>query len=100
MNYTFKPEAEKEIDQQIDYYNEKRSGLGYEFFDEVIDTIAILMDFPETWPPVNYKNCRKYRLDQFREIEIIYQFNHQKQEIDIIAVAHSKRKSGYWKDRL
>ena len=39
MNFSFHPEAEKESNTAIDYYEEIESGLGYDFALEVYLTI-------------------------------------------------------------
>lgn len=38
MNYSFHPEAEIEFIEAIEYYEEKESGLGYDFAVEVYST--------------------------------------------------------------
>ena len=50
MNYYFHPEAESEFIAVIDYYEEKQSGLGYDFAREVYTGIKSIIVRPQTWP--------------------------------------------------
>ncbi len=52
MNYSFHPEAEVEFTEAIEYYEEKESGLGYDFAVEVYSTIERTMAFPKAWPVI------------------------------------------------
>jgi hypothetical protein len=46
MTFSFHPEAEKEFNQAIDYYEESQVNLGLDFVDEVYNTIQRIMAFP------------------------------------------------------
>lgn len=46
MNFSFHPEAEKELNEAIDYYEDIEPGLGYDFALEVHSTIGRSVDFP------------------------------------------------------
>ena len=49
MTYLFHPEAEKEFNIAIDYYEECKIGLGLEFANEVYKTIQRILAFPTAW---------------------------------------------------
>jgi hypothetical protein len=53
MTFSFHPEAEKEFNQAIDYYEECQVNLGLDFVDEVYNTIQRIMAFPEAWQPLD-----------------------------------------------
>lgn len=46
MNYSFLPEAEKELYEQALYYNEQELGLGDEFLEEVEFAITRILETP------------------------------------------------------
>ena len=45
MNFRFHPEAEVELNDDIDYYEESQEHLGLEFAQEVYATIHRIIDF-------------------------------------------------------
>ncbi len=42
--------AEDEFAEAVDYYNEQRHGLGFEFASEVQRTFKRIRHHPEAWP--------------------------------------------------
>jgi toxin ParE1/3/4 len=99
MNYIFRPEAEDELDNQMGYYESERPGLDREFLNEIIRGIGKIIDQPEAWPMAYYKDCRKYPTDRFL-FKIVYKYYESRSQILIVAIAHGKRKPGYWKARF
>jgi plasmid stabilization system protein ParE len=95
MKYTFHPEARVELNDSVDYYEDRQLGLGFEFLQEVNRTIQRIIEFPEAWTLVS-KNARRCLMDRF-PFAVIYQI--RKNEIFIVAVTHLARKPGYWKSR-
>lgn len=95
MKYSFHPEAEKELYEAIDYYNECQDGLGLEFAKEVYSIIQNILSFPQAWAPFS-ANTRRCLTNRF-PYGIIY--NITADEIFIIAVMPLQRKPGYWKNR-
>ena len=70
MNYSFHPEAEVEFAEAIEYYEEKESGLGYDFAVEVYSTIERTMAFPKAWPVIE-EDIRRSLIRRF-PYEILY----------------------------
>ncbi len=91
-------EAEQELEQAFDYYEAQRRDLGQEFLDEYVQGTHKIVEAPLRWPadPVS-ADVHRYRLDRF-PYTLVYRV--QQNECTIIAVAHAKRKPGYWTDRL
>lgn len=50
MKVIFHPDAEKEFQEAIAYYEERQENLGYDFALEIHDAIQRALDFPEAWP--------------------------------------------------
>ncbi|MFK5881035.1 MAG: type II toxin-antitoxin system RelE/ParE family toxin [Sulfurospirillum sp.] len=95
MNYLFHPEAEKEFNATIDYYEECKTGLGLEFANEVYRTIQRILKFPTAWQKFD-NEIRRCLINRFPFGIIYYQKDN---EIIILAVMQLKRKPNYWKDR-
>lgn len=95
MRYVFHPEAEIEFVAAIDYYEDRESGLGYDFAIEVHSTIDNILNFPQAWPILkdDIRRCQTRRFPY----GIIYAIHED--VLFILAVMHLHRDSGYWKDR-
>lgn len=96
MNYSFHPEAEKEFQESINYYEDCREGLGYEFAREIYSAIQSIVEYPKSWPLFEGNIRRRlihrfpYGIFYFQDINEIY----------ILAIIHLNRDSEYWKTRL
>ena len=95
MKYSFHPAAEKELNDAIDYYNERQNGLGLEFAKEVYSVIQNVVSFPQAWPLLS-EHTRRCLTNRF-PYGIIYQATSD--EIFVIAIMQLNRKPGYWKKR-
>jgi toxin ParE1/3/4 len=71
------------------------NGLGLEFLLEVKSAESKIQKHPDTWQ--NYEEGTKRFLLKKFPYAIIYLISEDR--IQIIAVAHCKRKPGYWKSR-
>ncbi len=96
MSFAFHPEAEKELNEAIDYYEDIEPGLGYDFALEVYSTISRLVDFPKAWGILE-GDVRRSLLRRF-PYGVLY--SEENDEIFIVAVMHLHRKPGYWKRRI
>ena len=96
MNVRVLEVAQQELDEAISYYNGQVAGLGDAFLLEVVAAIERIRRFPEGWHPLS-EHVRRCRLRRF-PYGLIYQPD--KNEIIIVAVAHSHRRPSYWRDRL
>lgn len=96
MKIKFLTVAEKELSGAIEYYNEKQTGLGFEFSDEVKRTIERIIQFPDAWTLLS-KKSRRCLLNRF-PYGVIY----QKREdlILIVAIMHLHQDPKKWKIRL
>lgn len=96
MNYEFHPEAVKEFEKAVEYYDSCRAGLGLEFIDEVEHTLQRIETFPEAWPSLS-KNTRRCRLKRF-PFGVVYQILQDR--LIVIAVMNLQQKPNYWANRL
>lgn len=86
------------------WYDERLAGLGAEFADEVLATTDSAIKHPFVLRRFEHPNLppeadvRKIQLERFSEYGVIYTVLHD--TFWIVAVAHAKRRPGYWVDRL
>jgi toxin ParE1/3/4 len=95
MEFVFHNDAEDEFYASIKYYNNERPGLGFEFANEINNTMHRISLYPDTWSFVS-KNVRKCPVNCF-PYALLYSQHDNK--IIIIAVMHLRREPGYWENR-
>jgi plasmid stabilization system protein ParE len=91
----FHPDASEEADEARKWYAERSSVAALSFVDELNFAVERVAESPEAWPQYE-SGTRRYVFPRF-PFSLIYRC--VKERIQIIAVAHAKRKPGYWKDR-
>ena len=101
LAFDFHSEAEAEFAADVEWYDDREFGVGGRFADAVRAAIDATLDAPAAWaiwpgwdrePVVRSKgvNDFPYRVVYFVEGDLV----------TILAVAHSKRRPGYWRDRV
>ena len=89
------PDAEREIAAAAEWYERRRDGLGVEFVAEVDVAFAGIAEQPETWPV--WRVGRRYRRRGLRRFPFVIFFRVlDSGDVEITAVAHAKRRPGYW----
>jgi toxin ParE1/3/4 len=89
-------EAQKEIDESFAYYEDKRPGLGYDFVSEVEESTQRI----QRWPKLPSKfSDTDYRRCLVKRFPYLVFYLETDDDIRIIAIAHGKRKPGYWVKR-
>ena len=92
----FHQEATEEYDAAFDWYLERSPNAALRFDEEVDFALAQISAAPTRWAGGPH-STRRYLLRQF-PFTLIYR--ERAANIQIIAVAHTSRKPGYWKQRL
>jgi plasmid stabilization system protein ParE len=95
--YDFDPDAEAEFDQAVARYEAVRPGLGAEFRKAVEGAITTLRSLPQIAGLFPGAPCRQYIVTGY-PYSVIYA--DRTDLIYVLAVAHHRRRSGYWKKRL
>lgn len=90
------PDAVEDMQGGHDWYEEREPGLGRDFAVAVFETLDQTRRFPLV--PRRYDHVRKAQLERFNEYGIVYTVVGD--TIWILAVAHAKRRPGYWAGRL
>jgi len=93
-------EAEQEIRAEIRWYEGKTSGLGQQLWDEIQHTIALITEHPAIGSVVpNVKTKPTPRRVLIRRFPFYIVYRELDHEIQVIALAPTARKPGYWKSR-
>jgi plasmid stabilization system protein ParE len=91
----FHPDARDEAYRGVDYYRE-RSAVAAARFDAAIEhAVATIADAPEQWPRYLF-GTRRYVFSGF-PYSLVYRAGQK--SVEVYAVAHAKRRPGYWKRR-
>lgn len=92
----FHPEAEAELIAAVAYYEEKRTGLGVDFRQEVEAAVGLICQNPLLFAPRAPDGLRKCPVRRF---PYAVHYLDLDAEVWIAAVAHQKRKPRYWASR-
>jgi len=95
-NVIVRPEAEDDLKEAFSWYEDKRTGLGYDFLLQVDAGINFINRNPALHP-IEYKGTRKHLIKRF-PYKIIYLIDEEK--IIILAVIHGKRNPDLIKKRI
>lgn len=95
IGYRFLPPAEEELIEALLFYEAASPGLGADFLDEVQRVIDMLREKPKLGRSVS-RNLRRAVFPRF-PFSIIYA--EESDFILVVAVAHQKRRPGYWRTR-
>ena len=92
--------AEQEARQAAQWYEDRRVGLGFEFLAVVDTALQRIRDDPLQFPILetlpDEPSVRRFLLKRF-PYTIIYEV--VSPEIQVLAVAHVRRRPQYWKKR-
>ncbi|NOX28419.1 MAG: type II toxin-antitoxin system RelE/ParE family toxin [Gammaproteobacteria bacterium] len=96
MKIRFMEEAQVELDDAMEFYQNERHGLGQIFLQEILNVLERIANFPQAWHPLsdNTRRCQTRRFP-YGVIYSVFQ-----DEVLIIAVSHLHRKPNHWQDRL
>lgn len=94
MEFKLEPSAKNDIQNEINFYNEKQKGLGKKFHDEIKHYFKAIKKNP--FYQIRYKNIRCLPLKKF-PIMIHYTFDEEQQRIIIRAIVNTHREpKEYW----
>lgn len=92
----FHPEATAELDAAVGYYEQRVPGLGIEFRKEVEVATQKIQAAPLRWMAYS-KRTRRLLIRRFSHLVVFFELA---DKILIVAVAHGKRRPGYWHGRI
>lgn len=91
----FDTEARAEFDEAVQWYAERSEGAAIGFISEVDLAIGTIMADPARFPRT-YAGCQRCTLHRYPYSVV---FHRRAGMIVIVAVAHAKRRPGYWRYR-
>lgn len=94
-------DAERELEESVLWYERNRPEFGQELLDEVSAAIDRVRKAPMAFPPapgVAQRHGARRALVKRFPYSIV--FVDRKDEILVVAIAHAKRRPGYWLGRL
>lgn len=89
--------ATTEAAEAREWYEARSPKAAVRFVRELDLAIAEVLENPERWP-VARSGTRKYRFGGRFPFSVIYTFDDER--VRVIAVAHAKRRPGYWDNRV
>lgn len=92
----FHTEAIEEARASRQWYAERSAAIADAFMAELDHAIEEILDAPSRWPTFVH-GTRRYLLRRFPYMIV---FRERASVIQVIAVAHARRKPGYWKARV
>ena len=95
-SYRYLAPAAEELTKASQFYESKSAGLGTDFLDAVQQAVDVLRQQPLIGQEVG-AGLRKALTHTF-PFTLIY--SPEEKEILIVAVAHQRRKPGYWRGRI
>ena len=92
---TLHPEAEAEVLQALEWYVQRSPLAARAFVHELTSVVRLAARSPMTWPRT-FGNTRHILFPRF-PFDLVFRLKGD--EIEIVAVAHQRRRPSYWKDR-
>ena len=91
----FHPEADGELLEAQAWYRDRSEVAAQAFILEIDRAIRTIAEAPERWPEMR-RGERRFLLSRF-PYSILYRI--RSSDVFITAVAHQKRRPGYWRSR-
>ena len=88
-------EALEEAERAARWYAERSATAAAAFSEEMDAAESAIARLPEAWPPYEH-GTRRYLLRRF-PFSVVYRV--EESRVLIVAVAHARRRPGYWKSR-
>ena len=96
MILRFTPEADAELAEARQWYSQQRLDLDIEFMEEIGEAVSRIRSNPYLYPVV-YKTLRRVVARRF-PFAMFYEITTE--EIQVVAVFHSRRDPERWKSRV
>jgi plasmid stabilization system protein ParE len=96
MIYSLHPEAESDLREAAEYYRERAGvAIARAFFDDFEHSMNLLLEHPLLGAP--WRHGKRRQVMRHFPYSIIYAI--AAQEIQVLAVAHQRRRPSYWRER-
>jgi len=96
----FEDDAEAELRAAVARYEGERRGLGAALLAEVQRVLDLIEEFPGAGAKVPHVRTRhETRRVPLRRFPFIVVYRERREELQVVAFAHTSRKPGYWRSR-
>jgi plasmid stabilization system protein ParE len=95
MNVRFHPEAEAELLQAVEYYENQQTGLGANVVEAVAAATELIARHPRAWPVLE----GEVRRCLVRRFPFAVLYAEVPDALVVVAVMSLHRAPGYWRDR-
>lgn len=92
----FHPATLQEARAAVDWYSRRSRLAAVALVLEFDVALAAIAEAPERWPRAG-AGCRRYVLHRFPFLVI---YREHRAAIEVVAVAHARRRPGYWTGRV
>jgi plasmid stabilization system protein ParE len=90
------PDALSETEAAIRWYRQRSPRAAEAFLAEIERALDAISEAPDRWPPTE-NDWRRFSLRRF-PFSVVYRETPE-QTIMVLAIAHGRRKPGYWRKR-
>jgi plasmid stabilization system protein ParE len=90
--------ASVELAQAVRWYEERRTGWGARLFEAVAHSFEIIERHPEIGSPRTDRPASRQLSVRGFPYVVVYQV--RPDDVYVVAVAHTSRRPGYWKNRV
>jgi len=97
VSYVFHPAAEAEHLESVAYFESKRPGLGASYLSEFEGIMAQVCEAPHRYPIEKGSDIRRIKMKRF---PYTVHFREVSGSVKVLAIAHHRRRPGYWLGRL
>jgi len=95
MVVEFHSAAEQELGAAAAYYEGLQDGLGQGLLDEVEDVCALVSEYPSIGRNVD----QLHRSVPLRRFPFVVFYRVRETRVQVVAVAHKRKRPGYWRSR-
>jgi plasmid stabilization system protein ParE len=88
--------AAREFDEAFDWYAERSHGAAIGFASALDRVLEKILADPKRFGRT-YAGCQYCKLDRYPYCAI---YLHSDANVTVVAIAHAKRRPGYWRDRV
>lgn len=89
--------ASQELAEAVRWYNDRRQGWGDRLFDAVAETFRLIETYPEVGSPRRGQPAARQLT--VRGFPYLVAYRLRTDDVYVVAVAHARRRPGYWKNR-
>jgi plasmid stabilization system protein ParE len=92
----FHPAAAQEAEEAYDWYAARNPAAAYGFREELRPAVEAVAESPGSWPRYGAR-AQRYVFPRF-PFSLVYV--RRPEEVEVVAVAHGRRRPGYWRSRV